>query len=99
MIVYKLFREMKDGNLSSLFINKKARYKLGQWMDAENHPTKGYANRFGWHSCNKPIAPHLSTKNRNWYKCEIKDYVEIKRPISQGGKWFISKKIKILEKL
>jgi len=99
MITYKLFREMKDGNIASLFINKKDRHPIGKWLEAENHPTKGYSERFGWHSCEKPIAPHLSKEKRAWFKVEIDEYEEMKRPNSQGGKWFISKKIKILEKL
>ncbi len=99
MITYKLFRIMKDGTISSLFINKKERYPINKWMSAKNVPTKGYAKRFGWHSVNKPIAPHLSKKNRAWFEVEIAEFEEIKRPKSQGGVWYISKRIKINKQL
>lgn len=49
MIAYKLIREMSDGSLSPLFINKKSRLPVNTWMDAEAHPTKGFALRKGWH--------------------------------------------------
>lgn len=99
MIVYKLFRVLKDGSIASLFINKKARHKMGIWLKADYYPTKGYSKRFGWHSVKNPYAPHLSLKGRAWFKCEIKDYKEIPRPLNQGEKWFISNEIKIIEKL
>jgi len=47
MIAYKLIRKMKDGSLSPLFINKKSRIPVGVWLEAENHPTKGYTVRKG----------------------------------------------------
>jgi hypothetical protein len=49
MIAYKLFRKLKDGSLAPLFINKKTRIPLNKWLDAEPHPTKGFAFRKGWH--------------------------------------------------
>lgn len=45
MIAYKLFRELKDGSISPLFINKKLRLKLNEWLTAESHPTKGFVFR------------------------------------------------------
>ena len=45
MIAYKLVRQMGDGTLSSLFINKKERLPIGEWMISENHPTSGFAVR------------------------------------------------------
>ncbi len=62
MIVYKLVRKMKDGSLSPLFINKKSRLPIGVWLTAETYPTKGFAERTGWHCTIKPEAPHLSKK-------------------------------------
>ena len=50
MIAYKLVRQMKDG-LSPLFINRKSRLPMNEWMQSENHPTKGFAERQGWHCC------------------------------------------------
>ena len=99
MIAYKLFRVMKDGSISSLFINKRKRYEKNVWLIAEFIPTKGFAKRFGWHSTHSPYAPHLSMKGRVWFKVEIEDYDKIERPLSQGGTWYISKKLKILDEI
>jgi hypothetical protein len=95
MIAYKLFRQLKDGNITSLFINKTKRLPVGEWMIAEEHETKGFAYRPGWHCTHEPVAPHLSEKGRVWLKVEIEDYTEIKRPESQGGMWYLANKIKI----
>lgn len=62
MKVYKLFRKMKDGLLATLFINKTMRIPFGVWLDAENHPTKGFTTRQGWHCTLIKSAPHLSEK-------------------------------------
>jgi hypothetical protein len=99
MIAYKLIRKLKNNSLSPLFINKKSRIPIGVWLTAESHPTKGFAYRKGWHCTEKPTAPHLSTKNRVWVKVEIEDYEQYKRPISQGGIWFLAQKIKILHEI
>lgn len=99
MIVYKMFRVMKDGTLSSLFINKKARYKLNEKYTAGFYPTKGYTSRMGFHSVGSPNAPHLTLKGRAWFECEIEDFTKIQKPLSQGGQWYISKTIKIIKQL
>ena len=70
MIAYKLVRKLKDGSLAPLFINKKQRLPIGEWMQAEDHPTKGYAVRPGWHCLLKPEASHLSKKGRMLVKVE-----------------------------
>ena len=95
MIAYKLVRQMKDGSLSPLFINKKSRLPIGVWMDAGNHPTKGYAPRPGWHCTYTPYAPHLPEKGRVWVEVEIEDYTKYKRPESQGGAWVLAQRMKI----
>jgi hypothetical protein len=87
---------MKDGTLSSLFIGKKQRLPIGKWLESECIPTKGFAVRPGWHCTREPIAPHLSTKDRIWVQVEIEDYSELRRPISQGGVWYLANKMKIL---
>ena len=97
MEAYKLVRKMSDGSISPLFINKKSRLPLNKWMKAESYPTKGFAYRKGWHCTLKPIAPHLSTKNRVWIKVDIKDYEFYNRPESQGGTWVLAQKMKILK--
>ncbi|MFW5847656.1 MAG: hypothetical protein ACOCVF_01890 [bacterium] len=99
MIAYKLCRELKNGEITPLFINKIKRLPFNEWLNAESHPTKGYKYRPYWHCTAKPRADHLSTKNRVWVMVEIEDYTEFDRPEYQGGKWFLAKKIKFLEKI
>lgn len=99
MIAYKLIRKLKDGSLSPLFINKRSRLPIGEWLTAELYPTKGFAVRQGWHCTIKPIAPHLSTKNRVWIEVEIEDYSFYERPESQGGTWVLAQKMKILREI
>jgi len=95
-IAYKLFRELKSGEITSLFINKTERLPKDVWMEAKSYPTKGFKVRPFWHCTEKPQAPHLSEKNRVWLKVEMEDYQEFMRPQSQGGKWFLANRIKIL---
>ena len=98
MFAYKLVRQMKDGSLASLFINKKARLPLNTWMDAEDHPTNGYKHRPGWHCTLEPKAPHLSKNGRVWVKVIVTDdFTYEKRPESQGSSWILANKMKILE--
>jgi hypothetical protein len=99
MIAYKLFRKLKDGSLAPLFINKKSRIPLNQWLDAEPHLTKGFAFRKGWHCTLEPKAPHLSTKDRVWAEVEIDNYEYYNRPESQGGTWVLAQKIKVIREL
>lgn len=99
MIAYKLIRKLKNGSLSPLFINKKSRIPIGVWLCAEEHQTKGFAVRKGWHCTLKPIAPHLSTKNRVWVKVQIKNTQLYNRPESQGGTWVLAQKMKVIEEL
>lgn len=96
MIGYKLFQKKKLG-ISSLFINSSKILPLNTWMKAEKtHIKSGFKYRPFWHVMSKPYAPHLSKKNRVWKKVEIKQYQSFIRPKSQGGKWFLANKIKIL---
>jgi len=97
MIAYKLFRQLKSGEITSLFIDNKRRLPIGKWIKAENHPTKGYKVRPFWHCTAQPAAPHLSTKNRIWLRIKMKDFEVLDRPEHQGGKWYLAKKILILE--
>lgn len=99
MIAYKLLKVRKDGTLGPLFINRRQRIPIGKWLKAEEHRTSGYKFRPGWHSTVAPVAPHLSEKGREWYMIEIKDYDIHDRPESQGGRWFVSKRMKVIEKV
>ena len=95
MKAYKLVRKMKDGQLASLFINKTVRLPMDTWMTAEFYPTKGYAERMGWHCTLKPIAPHLGTKGRVWVEVDVEGVEYYDRPESQGGTWVLAKRMKI----
>ena len=97
MIAYKLCRQLKNGNITSLFINKKVPLPFNQWLLAENHPTKGFKERPFWHCTSTPVAPHLSMENRIWIKVEMEDYKEFQRPTNQGGLWYLAKEIKLIE--
>jgi len=95
MVGYKLLRKRKDGTLGPLFINRGQRIPVGVWLEAESHPTKGYALRPGWHVTPNPEAPHLSMKGRVWCEVEIADYYEFRRPNAQGGTWYIAKWMRV----
>ena len=98
-IAYKLCRKLKNGEIKPLFIDKKKSLEFDVWVDAECHPTKGFKVRPYWHSTNLPLAPHLTEKGRVWVECIIKDYKLFDRPSSQGGLWYLSKKIKLVREL
>jgi hypothetical protein len=99
MIAYKLIRKMKDGSLAPLFINKKSRIPIGEWLEAENHPTKGFSVRKGWHCTLTPVAPHLSEKGRVWVQVEVEDTELYNRPESQGGMWVLAQRMKVIKEL
>lgn len=99
VIGYKLFKLRKNGTIGPLFINKRLVIVPRIWLPAEDHPTKGYAPRAGWHIMEKPNAPHLSPKGRVWYAVEFENYEEYTRPISQGGKWFLAQMMRVLWKV
>ena len=99
MIAYKLLRVRKDGTTGPLFINQRQRIPIGKWLIAEDHPTKGYAHRPGWHCTLKPFAPHLTMRGRTWYEVVIKNFVEHLRPKNQGGLWFLAQNMKLLRQL
>ena len=92
-VAYKLvktFRSRPD-EIFPLFINEKdldakgpVKQKpipLGEWVSAQNIPTKGFAKRPGWHSGQIPKTVHLLKKdgtldsNRMWVEVEISDDV------------------------
>lgn len=99
MKAFKLMRVLRNGDISSLFINKKQRIKLNEWMTSASYPTKGFAVRPGFHVLLAPNAPHLSKKDRAWFEVEVEDYEEFARPENQGGKWLLAKKMKVTNKL
>ena len=96
VIAYKLLRVRKNGTLGPLFICQRMHIVLDLWMLAGFYPTKGYAQRKGWHCTLKPIAPHLTTKGRRWYKVEVEDTEMYNRPESQGGTWVLAQRMKVI---
>ena len=97
MKAYKLCRQLKNGDIKPLFINKTKTLPFGEWLEAECHPTKGFKVRPFWHCTSKPIAPHLSEKNRVWVEIEMEDFEEFQRPDNQGGLWFLAQRIKLVK--
>lgn len=87
---YKLFTKRVDGTLGPLFINRRQRIPLGRWLRAEDHPTKGFAHRPGWHACPTPQAPHLTERGRVWCEVRLRDVTTISRPANQGEEWFLA---------
>ena len=96
MIAYKLFKVRKNGTLGSLFINAAAVLPIDRWMEAEHHPTKGFAVRPGWHCAHQPVAPHLSEKGRAWFTVEVNGIKDFVRPECQGGRWILARSIRII---
>jgi hypothetical protein len=96
---FKLLRKRKDGSLGPLFINPRQRIPLGEWLQAECHPTPGFAVRPGWHVSPQPHAPHLSMKGRVWCEVGIHDYTLLQRPACQGGIWLIANRMKVLKQI
>jgi hypothetical protein len=105
MKAYKLFKLRSDGSLGPLFINARLRVPTGVWMEAEDHPTKGFAHRPGWHCTHKPEAPHLAKEpksgpRRVWCEVEIDgDITRFERPLLQGGTWFLATRLRVLRVL
>ncbi len=102
MIAYKLFKIRRNGTLGPLFINARQVVPVGEWLEAEQHPTKGFAFRPGWHCTVAPVAPHLSLRpksgpRRVWAKVEVEEYRKFERPESQGGTWLLAERMRVLE--
>lgn len=96
MIAYKLLRKRKDGTYGPLYIERRRRVPIGEWVESNAVRTKGYKYRPGWHCCHKPEAPHIKDKpERVWAEVEIKEYDAFQRPENQGGLWYIAKWMKI----
>lgn len=58
-IGYKLFEMNEEGKLFPLFIGKNSEVPIGEWIHAEFIPTKGFAQRGGWHIGELPDAAWL----------------------------------------
>ena len=62
---YKLFRvhPKHPGKLFPLFIGKHEPVEMNKWVPAEHIPTKGFAERPGWHAGDLPMATHIGEKS------------------------------------
>lgn len=100
LIGFKLFKKRKDGSYGPLFINKRQRLEIGVTYKYEEHQTKGFAFRPGWHVCSKQDAPHLRQGgDRVWCKVQFTKLAEIQRPAAQGGIWYLGSDLTILEEI
>ena len=99
MVGYKFFKVRRNGTLGSLFINKKEILPIGEWINSESYPTKGYKFRPYFHVLPKPVAPHLSIKGREWWKVDMNLSHTMTRPESQGGTWYLASSIKLLHRI
>jgi hypothetical protein len=97
MIAYKLLRVRADGSLGPLFINARQRIPMDTWLQAECHPTKGFAVRPGWHCTLRPHAPHLGMKGRRWFRVEVAGVTTFERPGCQGGTWLLAERMRVIE--
>lgn len=103
MRAFKIFRQRSDGTLGPLFINARLRVPLGQWLQAEDHPTRGFAHRPGWHCTTEQNAPHIKLTpkhgtKRVWCRVEIGGSItKYARPESQGGTWLLAERLRVLE--
>lgn len=102
MHAFKLFKLRQDGTLGPLFINARQRIPVGEWLQAGDHPTKGFAHRPGWHCTLQPVAPHLKENpkggpRRVWCRVEVEGARTYARPESQGGTWCLAERMRVLE--
>ena len=98
---WKLFNQRKDGSLGPLFINRRQRVAIGEWLPAEEHPTKGFAFRPHWHATAVPKAPHMKEGKtsglfRGWRQVEWRGITPMERPEKQGGTWFLANELRVL---
>ena len=103
MLAYKLFEIDRNDRLYSLFINKRDNpIPQNVWLEAELHPTKGFAARKGWHCCTSVNgAPHLKKDPKNgrkrvWAVVEVEGIEVIERPESQGGIWYLAERMRVV---
>lgn len=104
-IAWKIFRLRRDGSLGPLFVERDRIIPIGEWLDATlDIIPKGLSTRPGWH-CASTVPPHIklgrlaSGEVRVLARVEIRDFELHYRPEAQGGLWFTSRWLKVLEVL
>jgi hypothetical protein len=91
-IAYKLLqiKKTKPGKVFPLFIGATTPTPIGVWVPAQFIPTKGFADRPGWHVGALPIANHLKKKDgtfdtsRVWAEVEIPADVDWQKVADQS---------------
>lgn len=92
---YKLCKLRKDGSVGPLFIKKSLRIPFGEWIEAGDHPTNGFAHRPGWH-CSWDMTTHLKlTPDRVWVEVEIEDWEEFQW---RKSTWVLAKRVKFVRR-
>jgi hypothetical protein len=102
---YKLFHKRVDGTLGPLFINRRLRVPVGEWLPAEDHPTKGFARRPGWHAMPSMEGSHLAKSakghgTRVWCEVEIRTYV-VHNYVCHGKTrpWYLAEWLKVIREI
>ena len=102
---YKLLTLRRDGTLGPLFIDRHRAIPVGEWLESECIPTKGFQVNRGWHMCAQPVAPHLVLEPKGkpprvWCKVEYRGWHKRRnRPVSQGGDWILAEHMRVVEVL
>ena len=100
---WKLFEQRADGTIGPLFINKQQVIPIGEWLESESVPTKGFKVNRGWHMCAAAVAPHLKLKPKGkrprvWCEVEYSGWTHHRnRPEAQGGSWILAERMRVLE--
>lgn len=84
---WKLFNLRKDGTIGPLFINRRQRIPSNQWLDAESHPTKGFAVRGQWHATseNQHHTSALKVEFGAEYSCKVsRQWTDQSRRVERG---------------
>jgi hypothetical protein len=102
IIAYKLFaiKKKQPGKIFPLFIGAKTATRIGEWIQAEFIPTKGFSHRPGWHVGESPIANHLKKKDgtygdRVWAQVEIPNDINWQEEANRSSTKDIRNKIPI----
>ena len=102
MIAYKLFHKRPDGTLGPLYCGRALRVPLGQWVEAECHPTKRIKVRPFWHCAARPYLGLIKigardSGRRSWYRVEMREFEEFSR--SSTETWYLARWIKVIEEV
>jgi hypothetical protein len=98
---WKLFRLRKDGTLGPLFVDRELVIRPETVYTArQDIRPKTLAYRPGFHCIKHRWAPHIKMRLHNgerrvWCRVVIADYYRDKRPLTQGGMWYVAQNLMI----